>query len=123
MRLGLRTAAWALALSSIPMLGMALLTFYSARSTLREEIAHQLVAAARGELATINQFVTGAGSDLATWSTLHIIQDVLTDDHEGDASRELARLLRQSSKFTEILALNDHDAWSQPPAAPIWVSI
>jgi len=106
-RLGVRTAAWALALSSIPMLGMAVLTFYSARSTLREEIDNQLLAAARGELAGVRQFVTDAGADLATWSNLHIIQDVLTDDEEGDASRELARLVRQSSNFTEILALND----------------
>jgi diguanylate cyclase (GGDEF)-like protein len=107
MRLGLRTAAWALALSSVPMLGMAVLTFYSARSTLREEIDNQLLAAARSELATVSQFVADASADLATWSNLHIIQDVLTDDEEGDASRELARLVRQSSNFTEILALND----------------
>jgi predicted signal transduction protein with EAL and GGDEF domain len=107
MRLGLRTAAWALALSSIPMLGMAVLTFYSARSTLRAEIDNQLLAAARSELATVNQFVSDAGADLATWSNLHIIQDVLTGDEEGNASRELARLVRQSSNFTEILALND----------------
>ncbi|MBK6658923.1 MAG: EAL domain-containing protein [Proteobacteria bacterium] len=108
MRLGVRTAAWALALSSIPMLGMAVLTFYSSRTTLREELDSQLLSAARSELATVSQFVTDAAADLATWSNLHIIQDVLTDDEAGDASRELARLARQSSNFTEILALNDH---------------
>ncbi len=107
MRLGVRTAAWALALSSIPMLGMAVLTFYSSRTTLREEIDSQLLSAARSELATVSQFVSDAAADLSTWSNLHIIQDVLTDDEEGDASRELARLVRQSSSFTEILALND----------------
>ncbi len=107
MRLGLRAAAWALALSSIPMLGMAMVSFYSARAMLREEIDHQLLAAARDELALVSQFVTEAGADLATWSNLHIIQDVLTDDQEGDASRELARLVRQSSNFSEVLALND----------------
>ena len=43
----MRTAAWALALSSIPMLGMAVLSFYSARTTLHAEIDNQLLAAAR----------------------------------------------------------------------------
>ena len=47
MRLGVRTAAWALALSSIPMLGMAALTFYCTRTHLRAEIDGQLIAAAR----------------------------------------------------------------------------
>ena len=47
----MRTVVWALALSSIPMLGMAVLTFYSARTTLRHEIDNQLLAAARSEVA------------------------------------------------------------------------
>ena len=106
----MRTAVWALALSSIPMLGMAVLTFYSARTTVRHEIDNQLLAAARSELATVNQFVTEAGNDLATWSNLHIIQDVVTDDQDdqgGDASRELARLVGQASNFSAILALDE----------------
>jgi hypothetical protein len=106
MKLGARTAVWALALSSIPLLGMALLAFHTARSTLRAEIDHQLLAAARAELATVERFVGDAQTDLSTWSNLHIIQDVLNDDPDGEASRELARLAHQASSFTELLALN-----------------
>ena len=70
MKLGVRTAAWALALSSIPMLGMAVLTFYSARATLRAEIDGQLVAAARSELDAVNHFINAANGELTTLSNL-----------------------------------------------------
>ena len=106
MRLGVRTAAWALALSSIPMLGMAVLSFYSARTTLHAEIDTQLLAAARSELSAVNQFISDASTDLTTWSNLRIIAEVVTGDGQAQASRELAGLVQRSSNFTEILALN-----------------
>ena len=102
----MRTAAWALALSSIPMLGMAVLSFYSARTTLHAEIDNQLLAAARAELSAVNQFINDASADLTTWSNLHIIVDVVTGDGQAKASRELAGLVQRSSNFTDILALN-----------------
>ena len=106
MRLGVRTAAWALALSSIPMLGMAALTFYCTRTHLRAEIDGQLIAAARSELDAVNHFINAANAELTTWSNLRSIAKGVTGDGQAQASQELAALMQRSSNFTEILALN-----------------
>ena len=107
MKLGTRTATWALILSCVPLLGMAAFTFYSARQTLHDTLAGQLLAAAESNLARLDEFVDSAAVDISTWSSLHIIQDVLTDDEEGDATRELVRLQLQYPQFAELQALND----------------
>ena len=108
MRLGIRTAAWALALSSIPMLGMAVLSFYCARSTLRQEIDNQLLASAQAELASVDQLIGDARADLTSWSHMHVIAAVLRGDEQDSASRELAALVQRSSNFADMLALNEY---------------
>jgi len=107
MKLSFKLSIGAMLISIIPVLGVSALAFYSARTALNGHIYKGLDSMANEQISSIEQILGRAATNLSTWSKLLILQDVLTDDEEGDTSNELAQLLEQYNFFTELIATND----------------
>lgn len=107
MNLKTKLSLGALLISILPVLGVSVLAYVSASNTLNNQVFHGLASITKERLSDVEHTVGRAATDIETWSKLLILQDVLTDDEEGDAGDELARLQKQFQYFTELVALND----------------
>ena len=91
----------------VPVLGISILSFSSASQELNKNIYQGLASTTTERLSSIERILGRAATNLESWSRLLILQDVLTDDDEGDAGNELARLQASHQYFTSLIALND----------------
>lgn len=108
MKLKYKLALFALLCSVLPLLGVSTLAFEAARDSLRDLVQAELLAVAAREQSRLQRALDESLANLKHWSNLSIMQDVLSDDEEGDAQRELLRLKRDYPVFTELMALNDN---------------
>ncbi|MDH3713281.1 MAG: response regulator [Gammaproteobacteria bacterium] len=108
MKLNYKFALFALLCSVLPLLGVATLAFDAARASLRDLVQAELLAVAQQEQSQLQRALDESVGHLRSWSNLSIMQDVLTDDEEGDAQRELLRLKHSYPVFQELMALNEN---------------
>ena len=74
----------------LPMLVMTLLTFYEARTVLRDEIKHDMQTRANAALSEVNRMMFERLQNVASWSRL----DVITDEARiGDIDKRLSNFL------------------------------
>ncbi|MDH3713283.1 MAG: methyl-accepting chemotaxis protein [Gammaproteobacteria bacterium] len=106
MKLAAKLTLLLLACAVVPLIGVAALSFVSAKAALSVQIGASLETALQEETHRLDQFFSDALVDLATWSRLAIMQDVLTDDEEGELAAELGRLGAQYPQFAELTILN-----------------
>jgi len=92
--------------SVFPLIGMSWMSYNSARISLASQIESNLIAGNQDQVRALEVFFNNAFTDLFTWTSLGIMQDVLTDDEEGEARDELARLRKQYQHFSELTLLN-----------------
>jgi hypothetical protein len=92
--------------SALPLIGMAWLSYGSAKQALNSQIESSLVSINQHQVSMLENFFDEAFNDLHTWSRLGIMQDVLTDDEEGEAGEELVRLRREYPHFAELTMIN-----------------
>jgi len=106
-KLAPRITGAALLLTCLPLIGMAFLTFDSARRSLHEALTAHLNETAASQLDALRHEIDGAFQHLALWSQDGAMQDVLTDDIAGDLGAELRRFSSQSQLFAALFVLND----------------
>ncbi|MDH3451521.1 MAG: ATP-binding protein, partial [Gammaproteobacteria bacterium] len=99
---------FALSCSVLPLLGVSTLAFEAARDSLRDLVQAELLAVAQQEQSRLQRALDESVGHLRNWSNLSIMQDVLIDDEEGDAQRELLRLKQSYPVFMELMALNEN---------------
>jgi methyl-accepting chemotaxis protein len=98
---------FALSFSLLPMIIMAVVAFENSRNTITEIVTAEL-ATASTELSTqMDGWFSDSRINLSTWGELKIMQDVLTDDEDGEISKELTHLSKQYPAFSTLIVLND----------------
>ncbi|MFM9842071.1 MAG: methyl-accepting chemotaxis protein, partial [Dongiaceae bacterium] len=108
--LGLRTkAVWFIvAASLLPLVLLSLVAFYSARQGLGAAAEKSLAAEATVALGRYTEFRRQAVTDVAVWSDLQVLQQVLVDDLEGNIRKELTRLRGHYPQFASLMAVNSN---------------
>ena len=108
MRIGIRekTIGLILLCALLPMTLVAVGSFYSARSALRNFIVADLMSGTRQGVGQLSEFLSGALNDLQTWSTLQSMQEVLIDDQGGEIQAEVDRLRERYPHFGELMAIS-----------------
>ena len=92
--------------SVLPLVGMTWLFYSSAKVALTDQIQSTLIASNENQVSVLEKFIDESSTDLFTWTSLGIMQDVLTDDEEGEALNELTRLNKQYRHFAELTMMN-----------------
>ncbi|MEH6472926.1 MAG: methyl-accepting chemotaxis protein [Halopseudomonas sp.] len=95
-----------LSCSVLPLLVMGFISYDNARQALSRQIEANLETTTQDQIHHLEEFFQESLADLHTWSNLGIMQDLLTDDEEGELSAELERLRKQYPHFSELSALN-----------------
>jgi len=91
----------------IPLGLMSVLAFSSSQQVLQNLIEVELTNASVDELAHLEDFFNLNAINLNAWSQLQIMQDVLSDDEEGELAAELKHLTAQYPYFSGFLVIND----------------
>lgn len=82
-------------------------SFFMAKAALEHRIALQLQANAVDIMSSVQDFMGKVYVDVRAWSGLPIMQDIMTDDDDGEITA-FVRLLRQKyPHFKELAIIND----------------
>lgn len=90
-----------------PLILLSLSAYQASSQALRQGISLDMQSATRHTLETIETFFSGVSRDATFWSKLKIMQDVLTDDTDGDLQQELARIQANYAYLGALLVFND----------------
>lgn len=93
--------------SVLPLLILSTLSFNASWRALDAQISIVLSARVESELRRLEDFFSSALIDMNLWSKLSIIQDVQTDDEEGELATQIRQLQARYPYFDELLVLND----------------
>ncbi|NNE84591.1 MAG: HAMP domain-containing protein, partial [Alphaproteobacteria bacterium] len=91
----------------VPFIAISIISFTSARNALEAKIGQVLLSGSDATMDRLESFFEKAAIDFEAWSQAPTIQDVLTDDVDGDIAAMLTRLTRQYSHFSDFLVIND----------------
>lgn len=108
MRIRQKSILLLLLCAMIPLLAISIISFVSAEKALEEQAAIDLQVDTDTTLGRIETFFETVAVNVAAWSTLPVIQDVLIDDDDGEIAGALARLRNQHTYISEFLVINDH---------------
>jgi len=118
----------------LPMLIVTLLTFYEARTVLREEIARDMQTRANAASRQVDNLMFERLQNLASWSHLEVMDEVVIGDFDKRLSNFLNELkVSYHGVYRSLYVVNNHNvivASSQPAdigkpdhAAPLWLQI
>ncbi|RRJ84074.1 methyl-accepting chemotaxis protein [Aestuariirhabdus litorea] len=106
MNLRTKLIATITACSLLPLVALAWISHTNAQKALGAQVEASLLNSSSDRMRLLETFFAESVTDVRTWSNLGIMQDLLTDDEEGELSAELARLQNRYPHFSEITALN-----------------
>lgn len=107
MRIRRKSIVLLLLCTIIPLLQISVVSFITAQNALEAQAGAELAADTKAALDRIEAFFEKVTVDVAAWSSLPVIQDVLIDDEDGEIATELVRLQKQYGYFAGLLVLND----------------
>ncbi|HEY0842114.1 ATP-binding protein [Methylotenera sp.] len=118
----------------LPMLIVTVLTFYEARTVLREEIARDMQTRANAASRQVDNMMFERLQNLASWSRLEIMDEVVIGDFDKRLSNFLNELkVSYHGVYQSIYVVNNHNvivASSQPAdigkpnaSVPLWLQI
>ena len=107
MRIRKKSIVLLLLCTIIPLLQISIISFVTAQNALEAQASAELEADTKAALDRIEAFFEKVTVDVAAWSSLPVIQDVLIDDEDGEIATELVRLQKQYGYLAGILVLND----------------
>ena len=118
----------------LPMFIVTLLTFHEARTVLREEIARDMQTRANAAARQIDSMMFERLQNLASWSRLEVMEEVVVGDFDKRLSNFLNELkVSYHGVYHSINVVNNHHivvASSEPSeigqhyeAAPLWMQI
>jgi len=106
MRLNARFSLFSLVCSIVPLLGVALMSYFVARESLQKEVESQLVVAAEEHLSSVQNALDDSVRSIYTWSGLAIMKDALIESTfsgtKDIAEAELVRLRDEYPIFAHI---------------------
>lgn len=107
MRIGITTKVIFLALlcAILPSVLISLVAYSSSRAALQQAIEAELSDLTKHQMAQLFSSLKSAATNLETWSTLHVMQNVLTDDNDGTIQDELISLQKRYQVFGNLLVL------------------
>lgn len=85
---------------------LSYLAFGSAKESLTERIEIDLTKASANATHEVEEHLAELFRDMTNWTSLMIMQDVMTDDDDGELAGELARLAKLYPSFSELFVLN-----------------
>ena len=106
MKLQTKLLVLLLVCSIIPLAGLSVMSFVSARNALEEQVSTTLDSGLHDISHSVENFFSDSLIDMTTWSRLLIMQDVQTDDEDGELAKELERLKAQYPYYRELIVLN-----------------
>lgn len=106
MRLNARFSLFALLSSIVPLLGVAVMSFFVARDSLQQKVEEQLIVAAGEQVQILQATLDDSVRSLNTWSGLAIMKDALIQSTfsgtKDVAEVELVRLRDEYPMFAEL---------------------
>jgi len=93
--------------SMVPFAAIGVISYLSSRNALEENIAQVLQSGAHEAAGKLDDFFGKAAVDFNSWSTLRIMQDVLTDDVDGEIANTLTQIKTQYGHFAAFVVTND----------------
>jgi methyl-accepting chemotaxis protein len=93
--------------SVLPLLSISTLSFYEAKSALSKRINANITGQSKDILTNLIKQLDDSLADLESWSHLGSMQDVLTDDEDGELSKELKQLQKRYLIYSDLIVLND----------------
>jgi hypothetical protein len=109
---GIKAKATFLALlcAVIPAVLISVVSINTAREALEEVVKAELSDLTLHENEQLSSWIESAETDLETWSGLHTMQNVLTDDEDGTIATELEGLQRRYPRYGDLLVVNPSGA-------------
>ncbi len=99
-----------LLLSTIPLIFIGSLSYFSAKGTLREQIGSGLSGQAKETLDKIDRNIYERMQNIKVWSQLVSMQDILIDDEDENIAKELSRLKETYGSYQDIFVFNEEGA-------------
>ncbi|MEE9543498.1 MAG: methyl-accepting chemotaxis protein [Thermodesulfobacteriota bacterium] len=99
-----------LLLSTVPLIFIGSLAYFSAKSTLKEQIGSGLSGQAKETLDKIDRNIYERMQNIRVWSQLASMQDILIDDEDLSIQGELTRLKETYGSYQDIFVFNEDGA-------------
>ncbi len=103
MRLKQKTVIQFVLCAILPLAIGSVASFMSARETMRQEVSTQLQNGTGDTLRNLEVELAGNLTDLAAWSRLRVMQDVLIEDDSGEIKAAMTSLQQQYPDFESLL--------------------
>jgi methyl-accepting chemotaxis protein len=92
--------------SLIPICIVAFISFTSSLSTLKTEVGKSLQVGAEEAISAVEQYFDNAVVNFKFWTMMPVMQDILSDDEDGEIKNQLMTLKKQYSLFLEFIVVN-----------------
>jgi signal transduction histidine kinase len=106
LRIGAKSVGLFCIVGLLPVTILSVGSFISARDAMQRVVADNLALSARETVDNLERFFDATATDLATWSQLRVMQDVLIDDQEGEIATDLNQLILRYPQFAQLAVLN-----------------
>lgn len=108
-RISIKTKLIALLLACalIPLVVIAVVSFFSAKNALEADIRGQITSASRQSLGDVQSIINDAMIHVSAWARLNVMQETLIDDSDGTIRGYLENFSSQYVQFAELAVLND----------------
>jgi len=106
MRLHIKTTVTFLFLALLPLILTGTIAYTIAESAIENSLGNGYVQIADETMERVDRSMYEVYQNVQTWSKLDIMQDVITDDFDGNISTYLIGLEREYGYFSSLFALN-----------------
>ncbi len=96
-----------LACSLLPLVGVSVVSYISAKHALEADISAQISSASRQSLADVQTIIEEAMTHVSAWAALSVMQETMIDDSDGAIHAYLENFIVQYTQFAELAVMND----------------
>ncbi len=96
-----------LACSLLPLVGVSVVSYISAKHALEADISAQISSASRQSLADVQTIIEEAMTHVSAWAALSVMQETMIDDSDGAIHSYLENFIVQYTQFAELAVMND----------------